>query len=280
KNRSMELANGPRFMGIVNVTPDSFSDGGKFFHPEIAVARAAQLLEEGADIIDIGGESTRPGAEAVSEREEISRVVPVICELKRLHPECVISIDTRKAKVASAAVNAGADIINDVSGLEYSPEIAKIAATGGTGLILMHMRGLPQNMQNTENLVYENIVEEVVTFLAAAAQKALDSGVKRENIVLDPGIGFAKTFEHNFQLLGEIDRIKAIGYPVMVGHSRKAFIGTALNRKMPEDRVFGTAGVAAFLADKGVDILRVHDVGQIRDAVTMFKLCRQTEKSE
>ena len=166
-------------MGIVNVTPDSFSDGGKYFNPKVAVAYGLHLLEDGADIIDIGGESTRPGAEAVSSAEEISRIVPVIRELKRVSPGCIISADTSKAEVAEAAAAAGSDIINDVTGLQYSPAIAKVAAEYGTGLILMHMRGTPENMQAAENLKYDDVVKEVSAFLLQAAEKALASGRPR-----------------------------------------------------------------------------------------------------
>ena len=275
KNRQLDLSGVSRLMGIVNVTPDSFSDGGRCFNSETAVAHGLKLLEEGADIIDIGGESTRPGAAAVSPEEEIARIVPVIRELKRKHPDCIISADTRKAEVATAAAEAGADIINDVTGLQYSPAIAAVAAKYDTGLILMHMRGTPETMQSAENLKYGDVVKEVSEFLLQAVEKALEYGVKRENIVLDPGIGFSKTPEQNLELIGGIGEIKALGFPVLVGHSRKSFIGTALGRKTPEDRLWGTAGVTAFLAMRRAEIIRVHDVRAMKDVVTMFSRCAE-----
>ena len=275
KNRQLDLSGVSRLMGIVNVTPDSFSDGGRYFNSETAVAHGLKLLEDGADIIDIGGESTRPGAAAVSPEEEIARIVPVIRELKRKNPDCIISADTRKADVAKAAAAAGADIINDVTGLQYSPAIAAIAAEYDTGLILMHMRGTPETMQAPENLQYGDVVKEVSEFLLQAAEKALEYGVKRENIVLDPGIGFSKTPEQNLELIGRIGEIKALGFPVLAGHSRKSFIGAVLGRKNPEDRIWGAAGVTAFLTMRRVEIIRVHDVGAMKDVVTMFSRCAE-----
>ncbi|MDD5697483.1 MAG: dihydropteroate synthase [Victivallaceae bacterium] len=273
KNRTVEITERPALMGIVNVTPDSFSDGGKFFDTEAAVRHGLELYADGAAVIDIGGESTRPGAPEVREEEEIRRIIPVIAAMKQQRPEIILSVDTRKAAVAAAAVDAGAEIINDVSGLEYSPEIAALAAQRRTGLIIMHMQGNPETMQHPEFLLYEDVVNEVAGFLAAAAQKALDYGVKRENIILDPGIGFAKTAEQNLALLRNISRIRAGGYPVMVGPSRKAFIGRLLGRDNAGDRLAGTVGAALCLAAQGVEILRVHDVREIADAMKMFNLC-------
>ena len=275
KNRQLDLSGVSRLMGIVNVTPDSFSDGGRCFNSESAVAHGLKLLEEGADIIDIGGESTRPGAVAVSPEDETARIVPVIRELKRKNPDCIISADTRKREVAAAALAAGADIINDIAGLRHSPEIAAIAAEYGAGLILMHMRGTPETMQSAENLKYCDIVKEVSEFLLQAVEKALEYGVKRENIVLDPGIGFSKTPEQNLELIGRIEEIKALGFPVLAGHSRKSFIGAVLGRKNPEDRIFGTAGVTAFLAMRRAEIIRVHDVRAMKDVVTMLSRCAE-----
>ncbi|MFA6716196.1 MAG: dihydropteroate synthase [Victivallales bacterium] len=272
RNREVVL-DAPCLMGIVNVTPDSFSDGGDFFDTGAAFRHCLMLHAEGAGIIDIGGESTRPNAREVSVEEEINRVVPVIAAVKKQKPELVISVDTRKAQVAAAAVEAGADIINDVSGLEYSPEIAEIAAANNTGLVLMHMRGKPENMQESENLRYEDIVSEVTGFLEKAAQKALDYGVKRENIILDPGIGFAKDAEQNLLLIREIGKLRASGYPVLAGHSRKSFIGKLLGQENPKDRLAGTIAVTLYLAQQQVEILRVHDVRENRDALKMFKFC-------
>jgi dihydropteroate synthase len=272
RNRETDI-DVPCLMGIVNVTPDSFSDGGAFFDRNAAVRHCLKLYEDGAAIIDIGGESTRPNAAEVSVEEEIKRVVPVVSELKNIKPEIIISVDTRKAAVAKAAVEAGADIINDVSGLEHSPEIAGIAAENGTGLILMHMRGTPGNMQSPENLVYKDLVSEVIDFLTRTARKALDYGVKRENIILDPGIGFSKDAEQNVQLLKEIKQLKKSGYAVLVGHSRKSFIGKLLERAKPDDRLAGTIAVSLYLASQGVEILRVHDVRENMDALKMFNFC-------
>lgn len=272
RNREADI-DVPCLMGIVNVTPDSFSDGGAFFDRDAAVRHCLKLYEDGAAIIDIGGESTRPNAAEVSPDEEINRVVPVISGLKNINPEIIISIDTRKAEVAQAAVEAGADIINDISGLEHSPEIAGIAAENNTGLILMHMRGTPENMQEPEKLVYKDVTGEVVAFLTRAAQKALDCGVKRENIILDPGIGFSKDVEQNMLLIREIERLKKSGYAVLVGHSRKSFIGNLLELGRPEDRLAGTIAVSLYLASRGVEILRVHDVRENMDALKMFNFC-------
>jgi len=272
RNREADI-DVPCLMGIVNVTPDSFSDGGVFFDRDAAVRHCLKLYEDGAAIIDIGGESTRPDAAEVPVEEEIRRIVPVVSELKNIKPEIIISIDTRKAEVAEAAVKAGADIINDVSGLEHSPEIAGIAARNNTGLILMHMRGKPDTMQNPENLVYGDVVSEVIDFLTRAARKALDCGVKRGNIILDPGIGFSKDVEQNMRLLKEIKRLKKSGYAVLAGHSRKSFIGKLLKRGKPEDRLAGTIAVTLYLASQEVEIIRVHDVRENMDALKMFKFC-------
>lgn len=273
RNREVDMLDGPCLMGIVNVTPDSFSDGGNFFDRYAAVQHCLKLYEDGAKIIDIGGESTRPDAPEVSAEEEIKRVVPVISELKRIEPEIIISVDTRKAEVAKAAVKAGADIINDVSGLEHSPEIAEIAAENNTGLVLMHMRGTPETMQNPENLVYKDVVSEVADFLNKAARKAINCGVKRENIILDPGIGFSKNVEQNMLLIKGIKQLKESGFAVLVGHSRKSFIGNLLKRDNAGDRLAGTIAVSLYLASQDVEILRVHDVQENSDALKMFNFC-------
>lgn len=281
KCRGRELKFGPMplFMGVINVTPDSFSDGGRFFATQDAVDRAIKLLTDGATIIDIGGESTRPGAAAVSVEEQIARVEPVIKKLRARAPDCFISIDTRSARVAAGALIAGADIVNDVSGLVYDQEIAAAAAEFDAGLILMHMRGLPSTMQNQENLIYENITEEVRCFLDSAVQKAIGSGVKRENIVVDPGIGlFSKDLNGNRRLLSEIYKLKELGYPLLVGFSRKKFIGEILAIDNPDERIFGAIGVAAHLAEAGVEIVRLHEVKPFKEALTMFLWCKQLEK--
>lgn len=248
----------PMVMGILNVTPDSFSDGGRFLDIESAVARAHLMKEQGADIIDIGGESTRPGASEVSVEEEISRVVPVIERLKDQLP-IPISIDTRKAGVAERACRAGASIINDISGLENDSNIAGIAMKYGAYLILMHMRGTPDTMQS--NLHYDDLIPEISGFLFEAANKALDLGVAKNKIIIDPGIGFGKSVEHNFSIIKNIPAFKKLGYPVLIGASRKSFIGNTLNLPV-ESRLEGSLAAAVSAAIYGADIIRVHDVLQ------------------
>lgn len=275
RGRAIEYGPLPLFMGIVNVTPDSFSDGGKYFNTDSAVEHIKRLLNEGADIIDIGGESTRPGSEPVDPEQEILRIVPVIERIREERNKCVISVDTRNAQTALAALSAGADMINDISGLEHDEGIAAAAAEFDAGLVLMHMRGKPGTMQSLKNLIYEDVVQEVIDFLRKATQKALDNKVKRENIVIDPGIGFSKDLKGNQLLLGSMARFSKLGYPVLVGPCRKRFIGEVLEIDEPRARIFGTAGVAAYLTGAGVDIIRIHDVKEIREAVTMYKWCMQ-----
>ncbi|MDD5728890.1 MAG: dihydropteroate synthase [Victivallales bacterium] len=264
---------GTCLMGIVNVTPDSFSDGGNFLAPETALVHGLKLYRDGAAIIDIGGESTRPDAPEVNADEEIARIIPVISALKREVPEIIISVDTRKAPVALAAVRAGADIINDVSGLQYSPEIAEIAAKYAVGLVIMHMRGTPRTMQEPENLQYRDLIGEIVAFLENAARKAREHGVKKENIILDPGIGFSKDAEQNLEIIRKIERFRECGYAVLAGHSRKSFIGKLLQRDNAGERLAGTLAVSLVLAARGVDILRVHDVRETHDALQMYRFC-------
>jgi len=243
-------------MGVVNVTPDSFSDGGRFFDPSRAAEHGEKMALDGADLIDVGGESTRPGAEAVSAEEEILRVLPVI---RRLRDKIAIpiSIDTTKSRVARAALDAGADIINDVSALGADPAMAALAAGEKTPVVLMHMQGTPRTMQQSP--FYRNVVEEVRDFLGRRVEAALDAGVGAGNIVVDPGIGFGKNLDHNLALLNGIGRIAALGRPVLVGASRKTFLGKLLDAA-PEDRLEGSlaASVAAALA--GAHMIRVHDV--------------------
>lgn len=267
-----------RLMGIVNVTPDSFSDGGEYWAPEKAVEHALELLDDGAGIIDIGGESTRPGADFVSVEQEIDRVVPVIRGLKNIRPDCVISLDTRKSEVARAGLEAGADIINDISGLAFSPDMAQVVAEYNAGLVIMHMRGTPETMQDPTNLEYKDVVVEVKDALERLADSALVAGVAADRIILDPGIGFSKNLEQNLDLLANIDKIKETGYPVLVGPSRKSFIGGALNITSPTERKWGTAGAVAFLAMKQIDIIRVHDVREMREALQIFELCLSRQR--
>ncbi|MEL6364925.1 MAG: dihydropteroate synthase [Pseudomonadota bacterium] len=250
-------------MGVVNVTPDSFSDGGRHDDPERAVAHGLALAEEGADILDIGGESTRPGADVVPADKELARVLPVIEGLRAR--TCVpISIDTRKPDVARAAVAAGALIWNDVSALTYAPQSLKTAAALGVDIVLMHAQGDPKTMQKAPH--YADVVEEVYAFLAGRVEAAVTAGVDEARLIVDPGIGFGKTLAHNLALLAHLKRLKALGRPVLLGASRKRFIA-ALDRNGPADERLG-GSVAAALAgfEAGVDYVRVHDVAATRQA--------------
>lgn len=260
-------------MGILNATPDSFSDGGQFQTLEKAVTRALQMVEEGADIIDVGGESTRPGAAPVQAVEEITRTVPIIGKLRE-KTDALISIDTRKAEVAHAAVAAGADIINDISALS-DPQMAAVAAETGAGLILMHMQGTPETMQNDPR--YDNVVSNVWNFLEERMAFAVERGVAPEQIALDPGIGFGKTEEHNLALLNAIQIFGKSGRPVLIGASRKSFIGRITGRENPSDRLAGSLAVAAFSILRGAQILRVHDVKESCDAARLVDTLRSNE---
>ncbi|HLZ46393.1 MAG TPA: dihydropteroate synthase [Gemmatimonadales bacterium] len=255
----------PVIIGIINVTPDSFSDGGRLPSADAAIAHAEQLMADGSRLVDVGGESTRPGAAPVSAKEEIARVVPVIRGLvaRGVGP---ISIDTRKAEVARAALDAGAAVINDVSGLRFDPELAAVVSTAGAGLILMHMRGTPATMD--ELAKYAHVAPEVADELAAGAAKAEKEGIARERIVVDPGFGFAKTATHNFRLLDELATIVALGYPVAVGLSRKRFLGAATGRPV-EDRDRATAVACALAWERGARLFRVHNVALTREALAL-----------
>lgn len=274
RGREISLVDRSFLMGILNVTPDSFSDGGRYVDPGIAVKHAVEMIADGAAIIDIGGESTRPGAETLSADEEIDRVVPVIRQLKQEMAEVLISIDTTKGAVAYAALEAGADIVNDISGLQADCRLAEIAAEFDAGLMLMHMRGTPKTMQNPENLVYDDVVDDVILFLEQAIDQALAAKIRREAIVVDPGIGFAKTWQQNLALLNRIDEFNRLGVPLLVGPSRKSFIGHVLDEADPAGRIWGTAGVIAWLLAKRVSFLRVHDVREMQQVITMFNACR------
>lgn len=252
-------------MGVLNVTPDSFSDGGLWFDPDAAIAHALEMVEQGADIIDVGGESTRPGAEAVPASEELRRVIPVI-EAIAGRTDVPISIDTRKASVARAAVEAGASIVNDTGGEDADREMGTVAAETGTGLVFMHSRGTPATMRSLTG--YDDVVTDVGDFLRAAAERLAGLGVARDSIVLDPGFGFAKTADQNLELLDRLDEIVALGYPVLAGTSRKSFIGAVLD--VPEtERLEGTATTVAWAIARGAHIVRVHDVAQIARVVAM-----------
>jgi dihydropteroate synthase len=262
---SFSLGDRTRIMGILNVTPDSFSDGGSFYRFDAAVAQAEKMAEEGADILDIGGESTRPGAEAIPEEEEARRVMPVIEYLvKRI--ETPISIDTCKAGIARRALDAGAQIVNDVSALRYDPEMVNVVAENGCPLILMHMLGAPKSMQ--ENPQYEALVPEIIAFLKSRIDFASKEGVKPEQIIVDPGIGFGKTVEHNLEILRGLAQFKALGRPLLVGPSRKSTIGKILGAEV-EDRVEGTAAAVTVSIINGAHLVRVHDVKQMARVARM-----------
>jgi dihydropteroate synthase len=255
-------------MGIVNATPDSFSDGGQFLAPEAALAHALQLIADGADILDIGAESTRPGAEPVDAETEIARIVPLVATL-RAQSAIPISVDTMKPQVARAAVAAGATVWNDVTALRYAPDSLETAAQLGCEIVLMHMQGEPGTMQAEPH--YHDVVSEVADFLAARAEAAIAAGVARERIWLDPGIGFGKhRMRHNLPLLAGLDRIVALGFPVLLGASRKAFIG-ALDREAPADlRLGGSIAAALAGAAAGVAAVRVHDVRETAQALAVW----------
>ena len=248
-------------MGVVNVTPDSFSDGGRFLDPEEAAAWGRRLAEEGADLLDVGGESTRPGAEAVDEREELRRVLPVLARLRGLRP---ISIDTTKAAIAAAGLDAGATVVNDVSGGLADPAMLATVADRGASIVLMHRKGTPRTMQRLAR--YRDVVEEVKRFLAERVEAALRAGIAPERIAVDPGIGFAKTARHNLLILARIGQITALGFPVVVGVSRKRFLGRILDLPVDE-RVEGTIAASLLAAAGGARILRVHDVKPLARAV-------------
>jgi len=254
----------PRIMGVVNVTPDSFSDGGRFFEPEAAVAHARELVAAGADILDVGGESTRPGAVEVPLQEELDRVLPVIEAVSGLGVP--VSVDTRKAAVMRAAVAAGAWLVNDVSALEHDPEALATVAELGVPVCLMHMQGTPETMQ--ANPAYTDVVGEVRDYLAQRADACQAAGIRRDAIVLDPGIGFGKTVAHNLALLHHLDAFTGLGYPVLVGSSRKSLVGKVLDREVGE-RAYGDAAVVAWSVSHGAGLVRVHDVGPMRDVVRM-----------
>jgi dihydropteroate synthase len=263
RDKVFTFENSPLLMGILNVTPDSFSDGGRFLDRGKAVDHAMQMIKEGADIIDVGGESTRPGADEVDAAEEASRVIPVVKELSALAGDTVISIDTMKASVARQAIGAGARIINDVSALSRDPAMSSVALESGAGVILMHMRGMPRAMQTDPR--YDNVVAEVRNHLAARADDAVRKGIKRARIAVDPGIGFGKTVEHNISLLAGIDKLAALGMPVVVGLSRKSFLGKLTGKNIEERLAASLAGLVYSII-KGVHVLRVHDVRESRDA--------------
>jgi dihydropteroate synthase len=253
-----------KLMGVVNVTPDSFSDGGLYLDPEAAIAHGRELVEAGADILDVGGESTRPGAEEVGAEEELARVAPVIEGLRGIAAR--ISVDTSKAAVAAAALDAGAEIVNDVTALRGDPEMAVLCAERGCGVVLMHMLGSPRTMQDDPR--YADVVADVKAFLAERLEAAVAAGIQEEGIWLDPGIGFGKTGAHNMELLRRLGELRELGRPLVVGTSRKSFIGR-IDGSPPEERLGGTIASSVLAAVEGAEVLRVHDVAEVRQALTV-----------
>lgn len=251
-------------MGILNVTPDSFYDGGKYSNVEKAIHRGLQLIEQGADILDIGGESTRPGALPVSLDEELKRVIPVIEGITK-RVKIPISIDTYKAKVAEEAINVGASIINDISGLRFDPEMVSVAAKYNTPVILMHIKGHPKDMQ--KNPHYYALIPEIIEYLRTSIIIAKEAGIQEDKIILDPGIGFGKLPEHNLEIIGNLREFTSLGKPILIGVSRKSFIGKILNDAPPEGRLEGTAAAVAVSIINGANIVRVHDVDYISKIV-------------
>ena len=264
-------------MGVLNLTPDSFSDGGSFFELQAAEAHALEMAEAGADIIDIGGESSRPGAAPVEADEEIDRVVPLIELLAQKLPELCLSLDTTKAAVAKAGLAAGAEIINDISGLTGDPLMLETVAGSTAGCVIMHMLGTPRTMQN--NPQYRDVVEELAAYLKQRTAAAVEGGIARERICLDPGIGFGKTAEHNLELLGRLKEFSRLGQPMLVGPSRKSFIGETLGLAV-EERLEGTIAACVMAVMNGAAIVRVHDVKAVRRAVDFTDAVRRALRQE
>ncbi len=263
-------------MGILNVTPDSFSDGGQFNIREKAVSRALEMLQQGADIIDIGGESTRPGAEPVPLEVELERTVPVIQSIIRESPSALISIDTYKAKVAEAALEAGAGLVNDISGLGFDADLPGVIARTGVPVVIMHIKGTPRNMQ--ANPYYDDLISEIIQYFHERINLADSAGISAKQIIIDPGLGFAKTLTHNYEILNRLKEIQSLGYPVMLGPSRKSFIGKLLDRPTGE-RLLGTAAVVAAAVLQDVPFVRVHDVREIKQVITVCEAIKNPPSS-
>ncbi len=264
-DRALKLGEKTYIMGILNVTPDSFSDGGKFLDPEAAIDHAKLMVKQGADIIDVGGESSRPGSDPVSVKEERRRVLPVIRRLVK-ELDVPLSIDTYKSEVAKEALEAGACLVNDISGLRFSPDMAAVAAGAKASVVVMHIKGTPKTMQKAPR--YKNVVKEVMGQLKAQTDLARKAGVPKDRILVDPGIGFGKTVDHNCELIAEIGQLRKLGYPILIGTSRKTFIGKILGTEV-DDRLEGTIASNVVAVLGGVDFVRVHDVKEIKRALTM-----------
>jgi len=275
RGRIITCGCGPVIFGILNVTPDSFSDGGSYTGSQDAVAAGGRMTDEGADVIDVGGESTRPGSTPIPADEQIRRTVDVIHALaERFGPGGpAISIDTRSAKVAAAALDAGATLVNDISAMRDDPAMAAFVAERSAGIILMHMQGTPATMQ--QNPTYDDVVAEIKAFLAERIAAALSAGIRRDRIIVDPGLGFGKTTTHNLQILQRVVEFRELGCPVMVGPSRKRFIDDVLGLADPQERVMGTAAAVAACVLAGIECLRVHDVAACRQAANLCAAIRR-----
>ena len=258
-------------MGIVNVTPDSFSDGGKFFTLETAYEHSKKLITDGADIIDIGGESSRPGSKSISSEKELERTIPLISKIHSNFPEVVISIDTQKSEVAEQAILSGANIVNDISGLSFDDNMVKVVSKYDVPLVVMHMQGKPETMQDAPS--YNNLIEDIKSFFEERIRFATQFGIQKNRIILDPGIGFGKSYKDNFTLINQLDKFNGFKLPILIGPSRKSFIGIALNEE-PESRLEGTLAAVAAGILRGAQIVRVHDVKQIRKVAKIIDLIR------
>jgi dihydropteroate synthase len=273
---SLMAAPGPVVVGILNVTPDSFSDGGDFLDPEAAAMRAAAMLDEGAGMLDVGGESTRPGSDPVSQEEEIRRVVPVIERILSARPEAVISVDTYRSGTATAALEAGASLVNDVTAIRGDPRMASVIQEAGCPVILMHMQGEPKTMQKDPH--YKDVVREVRDFLAERAEYAVAAGVRPEHIIVDPGIGFGKNLEHNLDLLNNLGAIVDLGLPVLIGVSRKRFMERITGVQEAKARVSGTVAASVLAYERGATFFRVHDVRANREALAVAEAVLHTSR--
>jgi dihydropteroate synthase len=259
----------PLVMGILNVTPDSFSDGGRHADPAVAIEVARRMVTDGADLIDVGGESTRPGSQPVPPDEQLRRVLPVVEAVARENLPVTLSIDTTKARVGQASLDAGATVLNDVSGGRDDPDMLPLAAARNVPIVLMHMRGTPATMQ--ANPSYSDVAEDITRFLRERLQMAIDAGVREENVLLDPGIGFGKTLRHDLTILHELPRLAGIGRPLLIGVSRKKFIGRLTGETVPSERIMGTAAAVAWAVANGAGVVRVHDVAAMTKIVRVVR---------
>ena len=275
RNHCLDCSKKTHIMGILNVTPDSFSDGGEYFQKDAAIQQALRMVADGADIIDIGGESTRPGSEPLPLEEELRRIIPVLETLAK-EITIPISIDTYKSEVARSALDAGASMVNDISGLRFDPEMPKVVAAYKVPVVIMHVKGTPKDMQI--NPVYTALIPEILDYLREGIRIATESGIPEEMIIIDPGIGFGKRFEHNLEIIHNLHKFTQLEKPVLIGPSRKAFIGKILGDKPPDKRLEGTAAAVAISIMNGANIIRVHDVremvkvAKVADAVKRMKI--------